>query len=467
MADRKSGYNKINMPKKHKKEMVQSPKGMHDMLFGDIRYLEKILERAREISEFYGFLPIKTPHLEQAELFLRPLGETSDVVEKEMYTLRTRGGDFLALRPEGTAPAVRAYFENGMVSWPQPVKLYYEGSFFRHEKPQRGRFREFRQFGPEILGGDDPVLDALIIKICFLILKEIGFKNIMVNINSIGDKECRPAYKKDLAGYYRKKFNYLCKDCKRKLKDNPLRLLDCKESGCAELKAQAPQMIEHLCEGCKMHFKSVLEFLDEGQIPYLLDNYLVRGFDYYGRTVFEIFLEEENKKPARPAGGEKLATENNKTDAEPEGTAKIALAGGGRYDELATILGAKPLPAVGASLGLERLIHEMKKLDIAPKSHSENKVFLIHIGPAAKKRSFNLMEELRKERIPAGESISRDNLKAQLNIAAKIGAKLALILGQKEAMDGTILIRDMDEGTQEAILQTKLVEKIKLKLKKK
>ncbi len=454
MADRKSGYNKINMPKKQKKEMIQSPKGMHDMLFGDIRYLEKILELAREISEFYGFLPIQTPHLEEAQLFLRPLGETSEVVEKEMYTLRTKGGDFLALRPEGTAPVVRAYFENGMVSWPQPVKLYYEGSFFRHEKPQRGRFREFRQFGPEILGGDDPVLDALIIKICFLILKELGFKNIMVNINSIGDKECRPAYKKELVNYYRKKFNYLCKDCKRKLKDNPLRLLDCKEPECVELKAQAPQMIEHLCDACKTHFKSVLEFLDEGQIPYLLDNYLVRGFDYYGRTVFEIFLEE----PASPAGGE-----NKKTEAE----AKIALAGGGRYDELATILGAKPLPAVGASLGLERLIHEMKRLGIAPKSHPENKVFLIHIGPAAKKRSFNLMEELRKKGIPVGESISRDNLKAQLNIAAKTGAKLALILGQKEAMDGSIIIRDMEEGAQESILQSKLVEKIKARLKKK
>jgi len=446
------------MPKKHKKEMIQSPKGMHDMLFGDIRYLEKILERAREISEFYGFLPIRTPHLEQAELFLRPLGETSEVVEKEMYTLRTKGGDLLALRPEGTAPVARAYFENGMISLPQPVKLYYEGSFFRHEKPQRGRFREFRQFGLEILGGDDPVLDALIIKICFLILKEVGFKNIMVNINSIGDKECRPAYKKELVNYYRKKFNYLCKDCKRKLKDNPLRLLDCKEPGCVELKAQAPQMIEHLCDACKTHFKSVLEFLDEGQIPYLLDNYLVRGFDYYGRTVFEIFLEEENKKKE---------ADNKKTDADAENSAKIALAGGGRYDELATILGAKSLPAVGASLGLERLIHEMKRLGIAPKSHPENKVFLIHIGPAAKKRSFNLMEELRKEGIPVGESISRDNLKNQLNIAAKTGAKLALILGQKEAMDGTILIRYMDEGAQESILQTKLVEKIKAHLKKK
>src|SRR3989344_5167218 len=455
--------------KKQKQGIIRSPKGMHDMLHGDIRYLERISEIAREVAEFYGFLPIQTPHMEDAQLFLRPLGETSDVVEKEMYTLRTKGGDVFALRPEGTAPVVRAYFENGMGSWPQPVKLYYEGSFFRHEKPQRGRFREFRQFGAEALGSDDAVLDALIIKIAYFILREIGFSakggpasgwknNLLVHINSIGDKACRPGYKKELTNYYRKKFNYLCKDCKRRLKDNPLRVLDCKEPGCAEIKTQSPQMIEHLCEACKTHFKSVLEFLDEAQIPYLLDNYLVRGFDYYGRTVFEIFLEEENKKKE---------ADNKKTDADAENSAKIALAGGGRYDELATILGAKSLPAVGASLGLERLIHEMKRLGIAPKSHPENKVFLIHIGPAAKKRSFNLMEELRKEGIPVGESISRDNLKNQLNIAAKTGAKLALILGQKEAMDGTILIRYMDEGAQESILQTKLVEKIKAHLKKK
>ncbi len=429
------------------------------MLYGDIGYLERVLSIAKDIAGFYGFLPIKTPHLEHAELFLRPLGETSDTIEKEMYTLRTKGGDFLALRPEGTAQMVRAYFENGMQSWPQPVKLYYEGAFFRHEKPQKGRFREFRQFGAEVLGGDDAVLDALVIKIAYLILRELGFKRAIININSIGDKNCRPAYKKELTNYYKKKFNYLCKDCKRRLKDNPLRLLDCKEAGCIELKREAPQMIEHLCEACKTHFKQVLEFLDEGQIPYLLDNYLVRGFDYYSRTVFEIFLEEDKEPSRQPAGGE--AKENQ----EPRG--KIALAGGGRYDDLASILGIKTLPATGFSFGMERIIHEMKRLNLQPAKFPEAKVFLIHIGPAAKKRSFTLMEEFRAEGISVGESISKDNLKTQLNIAAKIGAKFALILGQKEAMDGTILLRDMTEGTQESILQSKFMEKIKARLKKK
>ena len=257
--------------------MIQTPKGMHDLLPDELKCMDKIVEKAREIAEFYGFLPIKTPHLEHLELFSRPLGETSDVVEKQMYTLRTRGGDQLALRPEGTAPIMRAYHQNGMQSLPQPVKLYYEGAFFRHENPQRGRFREFRQFGLEILGDGDAVLDAEVIKIFYLILAELGFKNILVHINSIGDKNCRPNYKKELGNYYKKKFNYLCKDCKRRFKDNPLRMLDCKEESCVELKAQAPQMIGHLCEGCKTHFTNVLEFLDEGEIPYLLDNYLVRS----------------------------------------------------------------------------------------------------------------------------------------------------------------------------------------------
>ncbi len=419
------------------------------MLSGDIRYLDAIVEKAKEISEFYGFSPIQTPHLEYADLFLRPLGETSDIVEKQMYTFKSRSGDMLALRPEGTASVMRAYQQNGMSSLPQPVKLYYHGSFFRYENPQKGRFREFRQFGIEVLGEADPIIDALVIKIFYLILFELGFKNTLVHINSLGDKECRPAYKKELSSYYKKKFNYLCKDCKRRFKENPFRMLDCKELECVELRSQAPQMIEHVCEACKEHFKNVLEFLDEGQIPYILDNYLVRGFDYYGRTVFEIFLEEEKKE---------------KSD---EQAPSIALAGGGRYDELMAILGGKILPAAGAAFGLERIIYEMKRLNLPLALKSEPRVFLIQIGPAAKKKSFTLIEELRNEGIPVAESLSRDNFRAQLKIAAKVGAQFSLILGQKEAMDGSIILRDMDEGTQEIIMQNTLIEKLKSRLKTK
>ncbi len=448
------------MVQKGKKEMIRSPKGMHDMLPADVRYYDELTRTAREIVEYYGFSEIKTPHVEHAELFLRPLGETSDVVQKEMYTFRTKGGDLLALRPEGTAAIMRAFAEHGMASWPQPVKLFYEGSFFRHENPQRGRYREFRQFGIEILGDMDPVSDALSIKALYLTLLELGFKNIMVHINSIGNRDCRPAYKKELSNYYRKKFNYLCKNCKRRLKENPMRILDCKEATCIELKAQAPQMIEYLCDGCKTHFRGTLEFLDEAGIPYMLDNYLVRGFDYYSRTVFEIFVEDDAPIPKELKEGE-VAPE------EKERAAPIALAGGGRYDDLMMLLGGKPLPATGGGIGIERVMHEMKRLSLPLKAKPQPKVFLIQIGPAAKKKSFVLLDKLRDEHILVDSSLSRDNLKTQLNIAAKIEARVALIVGQKEAMEGSVIMRDMDEGIQETVMDQKLFEKLKAKLKTK
>lgn len=460
------------MAQKGKKEMIRSPKGMHDMLPNDLRYIHYLSDVLRDVASYYGFAEIQTPHLEHTDLFVRPLGESSDVVQKEMYTLRTKGGDSLTLRPEGTAAIMRAYAEHGMVSWPQPVKLFYEGSFFRHENPQRGRFREFRQFGLEVLGEQDPVMDALIIKIFYQAFKEIGFKNVLIHINSIGNKECRPIHRKELTNYFKKKQNYLCKDCKRRLKENPLRILDCKVPGCAEIGAQAPQMIDYLCDGCKTHFKGVLEFLDESGIPYTLDNLLVRGFDYYSKTVFEIFLEEEpaakEEKPTTPVveedGKEKKEVEKEEKIEKAPG---IALAGGGRYDDLMALLGQRPLPAVGGGLGMERVTHEMKRLGLGPKPEQSPKVYVIQIGPAAKRRSFMLLDELRDAGIRADASLSRDNLKTQLNIAAKVGARVALIIGQKEAMDGTIIMRDMDEGVQETVLQSKLVEKLKAKLKAK
>lgn len=444
------------MAPKGKKEFVRSPKGMHDMLPTDARYFNYFVATAKEVADYYGFAEIKTPHVEHAELFLRPLGETSDVVQKEMYTFRTKGGDLLALRPEGTAAVMRAYVEHGMGSWPQPVKLFYEGSFFRHENPQRGRYREFRQFGIEILGDADPISDALTIKVFYLILSDLGFKNVMVHINSIGNRDCRPSYKKELTNYYKKKFNYLCKNCKRRLKENPLRLLDCKEPGCVELRVQAPQMIEFLCDTCKTHFRGVLEFLDENKIPYLLDHYLVRGFDYYGKTVFEIFSDDATTMEEH--------TEND-TLAEATKETPIALAGGGRYDDLMALLGGKTLPATGGGIGVERIVHEMKRLGIEPKAAPAAKVFLIQIGPSAKKKSFVLLDTMRDAGIRVDASLSRDNLKTQLNIAAKIGAKIALIIGQKEAMEGSVIMRDMDEGVQETVMETKLVEKLKARLK--
>ena len=229
----------------------------------DVGVFEAVESKAEEISRAYGFRPIRTPHIENAELFEPTLGETSDIVEKQMFSFRTRGGDNLVLRPEWTVPAVRAYFEHGMHSWTQPVMLSYYGSFFRHENPQRGRFREFEQFDLEILGDDSSMADALIIRVASLIFQELGLKNFIVHINTLGDKDCRGEYRKELLAYYRKKVNSLCKDCRNRLKTNPLRILDCKEPMCVELKTDAPKMIDFTCSSCRAHFKSVLEFMDD------------------------------------------------------------------------------------------------------------------------------------------------------------------------------------------------------------
>lgn len=430
------------MPKTIKKELVTSVKGMHDAWGDDVSYIERVIKETKRVGEYYGFSSIMTPHLEKTELFTRPLGESSDVVEKQMYNLRTRGGDRLTLRPEGTAPLMRAYLEHGMQSFPQPVKLFYGGSFFRHETPQAGRFREFRQAGVEIIGEEDAINDAIVIRVFISTLQTLGLREITVNINSIGDKVCRPAFRKELLAYYRKHYEKLCRDCKRRFKENPLRLLDCKEENCVALREGAPQMMDYLCEACKKHFSEVLEFLDEMAIPYFLDPHLVRGFDYYGRTVFEIF-------PEKPE----------------EGVLPMALGAGGRYDDLAELLGARHIPAVGGALGVERVADFMKKKGLKARADMKPKLFLIQLGPAAKKKSLTLIEELRKIGVPVAQSLSRDSLRSQLNIVVKLEIPLAIILGQKEALDGTVGIRNMETGVQETIPFEKFIGTIKARLK--
>ncbi len=403
---------------------------------------EKIERAAENLARFYGFKKIKTPHFEHAELFEASLGEASDIVEKQMYTFRTRGGDRLTLRPEGTVPLVRAYFEHGMQALPQPLMFYYSGSFFRHESPQKGRFREFGQFGLEILGEEGAVADATIIRVSQLILQELKLAPVL-ELNTIGDKECRPAYRKELVTYYRKHINYLCKDCKRRLKDNPLRILDCKEPACRELREKAPQMIEYVCEECKNHFKAVLDFMDALELPYRLNPYLVRGLDYYTRTVFEFTVETNAEGISR----------------------RLEIGGGGRYDHLAPVLASKELAASGVALGLDRIAELLREGGEGADGTERAKVFLIQLGEAAKRKSLSLMEDFRKAKIPLAQSLSKDSLRGQLKIAAKVGADFSLIMGQKEAMDGTIIIREMDSGAQEALPFSKVIERLRLKIK--
>lgn len=426
---------------KEKKVLFQSPRGMHDIFLPEDQCLwEKIRETAKKTADFYGYSRIDAPILEFAEIFEKSAGEASDIVEKQMFVLKTRGGDRLALRPEGTAGIMRAYFQRGLSSLPQPLKLFYFGPMFRHEAPQAGRYRQFHQIGFEILGGEnDPVYDAQVILTTVRLIEEVKIKNLTVQINNIGCRHCRPAYRKKLQAYYHARQNKICKDCRRRLSVNPLRLLDCKNEDCEEIKKEAPIMIDFFCADCRGHFKGVLEYLDELGLSYALNPYLVRGLDYYNGTVFEIFGDES----------------------------KNALASGGRYDYLAEALKARKssLPAVGSSIGVERVIELMKSRGFSCAVSASPKVFLIQMGEPAKKKAICLIEEFRKAGVKIGESLGKDSLGNQLKIADRKNVEIALIFGQREVFEENIIIRDMKSGVQETVPLNKAVEEVKKRLK--
>ena len=414
---------------------------MHDILPEDQKYWRYVLKKAESLLEDYGFEKISTPVLESTELFLRSVGEATDIVEKEMYNLKTKGGDELTLRPEGTAPVVRAYLENGMQVRPHPVKLYYIESMFRHDQPQQGRYRQFHQLGIETLGDSSEAVDAELLFLGYKILNSLGLDNYNVHINSIGDTNCRPGYLRALKDYYKSRAKKVCENCRERMKENMLRVLDCKEEGCQEVMKEAPQIMDFLDQDCKNHFKHVLEFLDEAKIPYILNPHLVRGLDYYTRTVFE-FIPEENPG------------------------SQSTLIAGGRYDKLVETLGGPKTPAAGWAMGLERVVLALKEKNInVPEIGAKPKVFLAQLGEVAKRKSLILYEEIRKAGIEIKSSLGRDSIKAQLRIANRLGVKFALIFGQKEALDSTVILREMDAGVQETIPLEKIVDELKKRLK--
>jgi len=414
---------------------------MHDILPEDQKHFQKIYNVCETLLNFYGFKRIDTPILEDTALYEKGTGLATDIVQKQMFVLKTKGGDSLTLRPEFTPGIVRAYLEHGMQTLPQPVKLYSSGPVFRYEHPQAGRYRQFHQFNLEVIGEGDPVIDAQIIQIFYNILTELKFKKLIIEVNSIGDNQCRPYYKKLLANYFRSRDAALCADCRRRLKENPLRVLDCKEEKCQREVSQAPQIIDHLCEECHRHFKGVLEFLDEIELPYRLNPYLVRGLDYYTKTVFEIFEDTE------------------------EGRKMGALAAGGRYDALIKLLGGEDTKAVGGALGIERATSLVKGV-VGQKPAGHTQVFLAQLGNMAKRKSLKLLEDFRRVKIQAAESLGRDSLKSQLKMADKLEAKYTLLLGQKEALEGTIIVRNMQNGRQETVKLEKVVKEMQKKLKK-
>ena len=425
--------------KKANKEPLNSVKGMRDIIDDQYYQFQGFFEKAQEIAVYYGFKPIETPLLEHEGTFTTAIGVGTDAIDKEMYTLKTKGGDHLAVRPENTAGVMRAYIEHGMQSLPQPVMLYYYGPFFRHDKPQRGRYRQFYQFGLESLGSEKSIIDALIIKTTLVILEEAGAENLSVSINSIGDKECRGAYIRELTNYYKKHLSVLPAVDKERLKTNPLRILDSKEEKTIEINASAPDSLSYLCTSCKKHFKEVLEYLEQMEVPYNINKNLVRGLSYYTRTVFEII--EEN-------GGE---------DGTP-----LTIAGGGRYDLLGKQLGSKKdIPAMGVSIGVDRVVESTWCKKLCPRILKKPKIYFIQLGFDAKLKSLNVIEILRKGKVPIAQSISKDNLGTQLAVAEKLEMKYAIIFGQKEAMENSVIFRDMSNRSQETVKLSKLLDYIK------
>lgn len=417
-------------------------RGMKDILPIDQKYWMHVRNAAETIGSTFGFERIDTPILEETALFVRGVGKQTDIVEKEMFAFIDQGGENMALRPELTAPLARAYVNHGMWNQPQPIKWFTWGQVFRHERPQAGRYRQFSQAGLDVFGDRHPVIDANLIFAAHSLFKDLGLEALVL-VNSIGDAASRETYKNELVTYYRSKRSQTCENCKKRLLKNPMRVLDCKEEGCQALKAEAPQIVDFLNEESKNHFIRVLEYLDELEVPYQLQPHLVRGLDYYSHTVFEVVGTEE---------------------AEKTGGSQSTLAAGGRYDGLIETLGGPSTAACGFSWGIERIILRLKEKQVMVPDLPTADVFVAQLGEPARRKTLALFNALRKDGVRVAESFSRDALKQQLEIANRIGVRYTVILGQKEVLDGTALIRDMDSGIQEIVDFKKCAIELKRKL---
>ncbi len=435
---------KKNDKEEKPKRRVKTPellRGFRDILPDDQSYWEHLRERVKHFAQAYSFQRMNTPIVEDKDLFIRTVGKQTDIIEKEMYAFEAPGGEKIALRPEMTASFARAYINHGMLNLPQPVKLWDMGPLFRHDRPQAGRYRQFHQFNFEAFGSEEPIIEAQMMVMLHSLYKDLGL-DVVMQVNSIGTADTRQEYKVELVAYYRSKRNQICEDCKRRLQKNPLRLLDCKADECQEIKADAPQIVDWLDENSKNHFMHVLEFLDEAEVPYQLNSQLVRGLDYYNRTVFEIYLVDED-----------------------EDRAQSALGGGGRYDGLVELLGGREgTPGCGFAMGMERTVIAMREAGVEVPDLQQADVFFAQLGDAARRRGLKMFEEFRKAGIKITEAFGKGALKTQLDLANKLGVKFTLILGQKEVLDDTIIIRDMESGSQEIIDAKKILNILEKKL---
>ncbi len=413
-------------------EKIKKPRGTMDILTPDVYVWNKIEDTVRDVSRRYGFGEIRTPTFEELGLFQRGVGETTDVVQKEMYTFQDREGRTFALRPEGTASVVRAVLENGRYADTLPLKLFYVINCFRYEKPQAGRSREFYQFGTEIFGAADPSADFTVISLADTVLKELGVKNIALHINSIGCPECRPKYREALVSYFEANESCLCETCRERLHTNPLRVLDCKNESCAALAAKAPRTIDYLCEECSAHLEKLKSYLDAAGIAYTIDPHIVRGLDYYTKTVFEFILEGIG--------------------------AQSTVCGGGRYDGLVEELGGPAMPGIGFGMGITRLILAMQQSGAEMPGAPLPEVYIAPMGDAAKAVALTVTRSLREAGIYAECDMMSRSLKAQMKYADKIGAKRTLILGDSEIESGKAQLRTMADGSQTEIEIAKAAE---------
>lgn len=405
---------------------MKAPRGIHDILPDDTPKWQALEAHIREFAARYGFREIRTPPVEHTEVFLRTAGETSDIVEKEMYTFTDRGGRSLTLRPEGTAGVVRAYLEHGMASWPQPVRLYYLAAMFRYDRPQKGRYRMHHQFGAEIIGTDAPAADVEVLSLPIRLVQSLGLTEAQVRLNSVGDPVCRPGYVQALQEYFRPHRDALCEDCRRRLEVNPLRILECREETCHRIAAGAPRITAYLCDACRAHFSEVKRLFSLLEIPYVEDPFIVRGLDYYTRTAAEIHSGR--------LGG-----------------AQHQVLGGGRYDGLAEQLGGPHTPGVGFGMGMERLllVLDAEGLTIPAATQAGGlDAYLASVGEAAAREAFRVLDRIRAAGLRAVGEMADRGLRAQMKQADRLGARFAVIIGEQELAVRRAGVRDMRTGTQ-------------------
>ncbi len=397
-------------------------KGMNDILPGEVETWQFLEERARRIFSAFGYREIRVPILEKTELFCRSIGETTDIVEKEMYSFADKGGTAMTMRPEGTAPVIRAFIEHKLHTLDPVSKLYYLGPMFRHERPQKGRYRQFHQIGAEVIGLDDPKIDAQVLAMLSHFFVAVGITGVALQVNSLGCPECRPAYRQALSAFLQSRHEQLCADCQRRTATNPLRALDCKVPGCADATVGAPAVVDHLCAGCALHFEAVRGHLTDLEVPFTVNQRMVRGLDYYTKTTFEMVTDRLG--------------------------AQSAVAAGGRYDRLVADLGGPALPGIGFAMGVERLALLLADAAAVPVGPA---LFIATLGADAERFGFRLLTRLQRQGVYAEMEYAGKSLKAQLRRADKLGAQRVLILGGDELARGIAQLRDMAAGSQEEV----------------